>query len=61
MFRSFGEKVLFGTDIGDERSDQFFADGIERRVGNLRKELLEVVIEKLRFFGEHGQRGVDSH
>ena len=41
--------------------DDLLADRVHRRVGDLREELLEVVVEELRAFREDGQRGVVAH
>ncbi len=41
--------------------DQLLADRVDRRIGHLRKELLEVGIKQARLLGEHGQRGVVAH
>ena len=48
-------------DAGQDRGDQLLADRVERRVGHLREELLEVVEQRLRAVGEDGQRGVGPH
>ena len=36
------EQVLLGADVGGEAHDDFLADRIDRRVGDLREQLLEV-------------------
>ena len=43
------------------RGDDFLADGINRRVRDLREELLEIVVEQLRLVREHRQRRVRAH
>ena len=43
------------------RGDEFFADPVDRGVGDLGEELLEIQIKHLRFFAEHGQGGIDAH
>ena len=47
VFRSFLEQVLLRTDGGDQGGDQFLADRVERRIRDLREQLLEIVVEKL--------------
>ena len=37
------------------------ADAVDRRIGDLREELLEIVVEQARPVGEHRQRGVVAH
>jgi len=49
------------ADRGDHRGDDLLADRVERRIGHLGEELLEVVGEQLRPVGEHRQRGVVAH
>ena len=44
-----------------QRHHNRFADGVDRRVGHLGKKLLEVVIERLVFAGQHGKRAVVAH
>ena len=39
------EQVTFGPDHALQRHYDFFANGVNRRVGNLRKKLLEVVVD----------------
>ena len=55
------EEVGLGTQHRRGRSDNFLADRVDRRVGDLREELLEVVVEKNRLVGEHRKRGVRAH
>ena len=55
------EQVPLAADRRDHRRDDLLANGVERRVGDLREELLEVVGEQLRSVGEHGQRRVVAH
>ena len=61
VLRRLIEDVALGADVADERHDEFFADGIDGRIGDLREELLEVVEERLRAVGEAGQRHVGAH
>ena len=41
------EQVRLRTDERDQRHHQVLADRVDRRVGHLREELLEVVVERL--------------
>ena len=54
------EQVRPRPDDGDQRHDEFFADRVDRRVGDLREELLEVVVEDLRPVRQRGI-GVGAH
>ena len=55
-FRYGFHQVPFRADGGLGRSDQLLAQGVDRRVGHLGKELLEIVIQELGTIGEHRQR-----
>ena len=55
------EQVALGSDRGDRGGDDFFADTVDRRVSDLREELLEVVVEELRLVRQHGEWDVRSH
>ena len=57
----FVEQVAFGADRRDQRRDDFLANRIQRRVRDLREQLLEVVVKQLRPIREHGQRRVVAH
>ena len=39
------QQVLLRADVAIQRHDDFFANGIDGRVGNLRKTLFEVVVQ----------------
>ncbi len=56
-----GEQVRPRADERDERHHELFADRIDRRVGDLREQLLEVAVEGLRPRGQHRQCGVVAH
>ena len=47
--------------VHDERRDQLFADGVERRVGDLRELLREVVEQHPRALRQHRDRRVGAH
>ena len=48
-------------DHRNQAHHQFFADRINRRIGDLGEVLLEVIVQQLGFVGEHGQRRVHAH
>ncbi|MBK7742911.1 MAG: hypothetical protein IPI40_04150 [Betaproteobacteria bacterium] len=56
-----GEQVRPRADEGDQRHHELFADRVDRRVGHLREQLLEVAVQRLRPRRQHGQRGVVAH
>ncbi len=39
------EQIRLGTDEGSQRHHNFFADRVDRRIGHLRKQLLEIVVK----------------
>ena len=55
------EDVALAPHEGDEAHHQLLADGVDRRVGDLGEELVEVVEQAPRLLGEHGQGGVVAH
>ena len=55
------EQVLLGPDVALQRHDHLFADRVDRRVGHLRKELLEVVVRQARLVAQNRERGVVAH
>ncbi len=55
------QQVAFRTDGRSHRRHQLFTNRVERRVRDLREELLEVVVEQPRPLREHGERGVGAH
>jgi hypothetical protein len=55
------EQVRLGANERDQRHHQLFADGVDRRIGDLREELPEVVEERFAAVREHGQRGIVAH
>ena len=54
------EHVALGSDGGLQAGDHLLADGVQRRVGHLGEQLLEVV-EQHPAGREHGDRGVGAH
>mmetsp|Transcript_32603 Transcript_32603/g.79532 ORF Transcript_32603/g.79532 Transcript_32603/m.79532 type:complete len:1230 (+) Transcript_32603:1174-4863(+) len=61
MVATLVEKVALGAEGKAERHDHTLADGVDGRVGDLGKELLEVLVEKPRLEGQASQRGVVTH
>ena len=55
------EEVALWSDVGLERHDDVFSDGIDGRVGDLREELAEVVVNEARLGGHAGERSVVTH
>jgi hypothetical protein len=55
------EDVALGADRGAERGHELLADGVERRVGDLREQLREVVVEQLGALGEARDGRVGAH
>ena len=57
----FLQQVLLPAHVAHQRHDEVFPVGIDGRVGDLREELLEVVVQELGPVGEHGEALVVSH
>ena len=55
------QQVRLGADKGHQRHHDGFADRVDRRIGHLGKQLLEVVVQRLVLVGQHGQRAVVAH
>ena len=55
------EQVALGADRCFDLRYQRFADRIQRRIGHLREELHEVVIEQARLVRQHRQRRIVAH
>ncbi len=55
------EQVRLRPDEGHERHHHLLADRVDRRVGDLREELAEVVVERLVLGRQHRQRRVVAH
>ena len=56
-----GEQVDLRADAGLEAHHDLLADRVDRRVGDLREQLLEVREQRRLAVGEHRQRGVVAH
>ena len=55
------EQIRLGSDEGDQRHHQLLADRVDRRVGDLCKQLFEIVVEGLVLVGQDSQRRVVAH
>jgi hypothetical protein len=55
------QQVRLGADEGHQRHHDRLADRVDRRVGHLREQLLEVVVQRLVLARQHGQRAVVAH
>ena len=55
------EQVGFRADERSQRHHDLFADRIDRRVGHLREQLLEVIVERAVLVRQHRQRGIGAH
>ncbi len=55
------EEVELGAEARSEAHHDLLADRVDRRVGDLREELLEVGEQRRGLVGEHGQREVVAH
>ena len=54
-------EITFRADKSDTRGHQLFADRVNRWIGDLCEQLLEVVIHRLRLIGEDGEWRVVTH
>ena len=55
------QQVGARADHADQRHNQFFADRVDRRIGDLREVLLEIVVEQPRTVRQHRNRSVGAH
>ena len=55
------EQVALGAQSRLGRRDELLADAVDRRVGDLREELLEIVVEQPRAVRQHRERRVVAH
>ena len=55
------QQIGAGSNVGHQRHDEFLADRVNGRVGDLGEALLEIIVEQTRAVGEHGQRGINPH
>ena len=61
VIRRLLQEVLLGPHRGGQRHDDRLADRVDRRVGDLREELLEVGGERRRAVGENREGAVVAH
>ena len=61
VLRRFIQEIALASDEAGERHDQLFANRIDRRIRHLRKELLEIMEQQLRFVGKASQRRIRPH
>ena len=59
--RSSGERVTLRTDHRAEGGDELFPDRVKGRIGDLSKQLGEVVEEQARALGQHCDGAVGAH
>ena len=55
------QQVRLRPDEAVQAHDDGFADRVDRRVGHLREQLLEVVVQRLVLVRQHGQRRIVAH
>ena len=55
------EEVAFRAEAGFRRDDQLLADAVDRRVGHLGEELLEIIVEQPRLVGENRKGRIVAH
>ena len=55
------EQVALRPDGRPHRRHQLLADGVERRIGDLREALAEVVVQQARAVRQHRERRVGAH
>ena len=61
VLRLFIQKVSIGTDVNRGIRDHLLTQGINRGIGNLGKQLLEIIEQQLVLSGEHGKRNIMPH
>ena len=61
MLRAFLQQIEGFTDKGLQGHDHLFTDRVDRRVGHLGEELLEIVGQMLRLIGQHRQGVIGAH
>ena len=61
MIRLLFQKISVFAGIYGCGSDDFFPDSIDRRVRYLREQLLEIIKQRLIFFGKDSQRCIHTH
>ena len=61
MLRRFREQIAPPAEVDVERHHELLADRIDRRIRDLREELLEVGVKQPRLEREHRERRVIAH
>ena len=61
VLRRFLEDVALGAEADFQRHDDGFTQRVDRRVGNLRELLAEVVVRRAHTLGQHGHWRVVTH
>mmetsp|Transcript_100539 Transcript_100539/g.288012 ORF Transcript_100539/g.288012 Transcript_100539/m.288012 type:complete len:1151 (+) Transcript_100539:506-3958(+) len=61
VLRPRDEEVRLGPDGAHQRHDHLLTDRVDRRVGHLREELLEVIEDVARLRTEDGEGGIVTH
>ena len=55
------QQIAFRADVTFQRHHHFFANGIDGRVGYLRKQLFEIIVDHARLVRQTGQRRIVTH
>ena len=55
------QQIRFRADEGNQAHHNRFANRVDRRIGHLREQLFEVVIERFVFIRQHGERAIVTH
>ena len=55
------QQITIGADVDGRIRDDLLAEGVDRRVGDLCEELLEVIEQKLVLLAQHGERNIVAH
>ncbi len=61
MFGSVIQQVALRSNETGQGHDNFFAYGIDRRIGDLCEQLFEVVVDHARLVGQNGQGSIIPH
>ena len=55
------DQIAFRADKAGEGHHHFFSNGVNGGIGDLRKQLFEVVVNNSRLIGQAGQRRIVPH
>ena len=61
VLRALSKKIAAPSEGGVQAHHQLLADRIDRRIGDLGKELLEISVKQTRLERKHSQRCVVTH